>query len=520
MKAAIYCRLSKEDEKSGQGESESIQNQKSMLLRYALEQGYAVYGIYCDEDYSGADRDRPDFNRMLQAAARREFDTILVKTQSRFTRDMELAEKYLHGLFPQWGIRFIAVVDHVDTADAAGKKSRQLNGLINEWYLEDLSSNVRSVLTHKRRAGRYIGAFALYGYQKDPADPGHLVVDPPAAEVVRSIYGMYLAGSGAARIARTLNEQGIPAPAQYKRMQGENYKGGLAGSGQAPWGKATVYRILSNRSYMGDLEQGRHKRLSYKSKKTVWLPRDQWIVAPGTHQPIISPDVFAQVQQMLALHGRSGGGGQVNPLAGKVFCGVCGAGMEQTCSGCRPAGGSARRYFRCRMALRDPGRCGGQPYMPADRLQQLVLDCLCRQLEQCGPPQIAPQWEESLEPVERQAAGRRMQRLQAEIDRRQKAVEQLYLDKSGGAIDEQRFETLRRSFLEQLEQLEKNREALRQKLQQPCRRDPQWLESWRRQLVNPPALRRELVCLLVRKVVVCPPAAGENIRQIEIQWNF
>ena len=136
-----------------------------MLLRYAAEHGYTVQEVYIDEDYSGADRRRPAFNQMLAAAERREFDVILSKTQSRFTRDMELVEKYLHGKFAEWGIRFIAVVDHVDTQDRAGKKARQINGLINEWYLEDLSDNVRSVLTHKRWQGDYIATFALYGYR-------------------------------------------------------------------------------------------------------------------------------------------------------------------------------------------------------------------------------------------------------------------------------------------------------------------------------------------------------------------
>ena len=152
MKAAIYCRLSKEDEDKI-GESESIQNQKSMLLQYALENGFDIYQIYSDEDYSGIDRNRPAFNSMLQAASEHRFDVVLAKTQSRFTRDMELVEKYLHGKFMEWGIRFIAVVDHVDTNDTANKKSRQINGLINEWYLEDLSTNVRSVLDHKRERG-------------------------------------------------------------------------------------------------------------------------------------------------------------------------------------------------------------------------------------------------------------------------------------------------------------------------------------------------------------------------------
>ena len=137
---------------------------------------------------------------------------------------MELVEKYLHGKFVEWGIRFIAVVDHVDTADEANKKSRQINGLVNEWYLEDLSNNVRSVLTHKRREGKYIGTFALYGYIKDPADNNHLLVDPEAAEVVRRIFTLYLSGNGTTRIARILNEEGIPSPTKYKREHGFNYK--------------------------------------------------------------------------------------------------------------------------------------------------------------------------------------------------------------------------------------------------------------------------------------------------------
>ena len=153
MKVGIYVRLSKEDEDirkqtGAKQESESIQNQKSLLIQYAVERGYDIYNIYTDEDYSGADRDRPAFNRLIQDASEHKFDIVLAKSQSRFTRDMELVERYLHGKFPEWGIRFIALVDHADTDDANNKKARQINGLINEWYLEDLSINVRTVLNH------------------------------------------------------------------------------------------------------------------------------------------------------------------------------------------------------------------------------------------------------------------------------------------------------------------------------------------------------------------------------------
>ena len=239
-----------------------------MLLRYAAEHGYTVQEVYIDEDYSGADRRRPAFNQMLAAAERREFDVILAKTQSRFTRDMELVEKYLHGKFAEWGIRFIAVVDHVDTQDRAGKKARQINGLINEWYLEDLSDNVRSVLTHKRWQGDYIATFALYGYRKDPTDHSRLLPDPEAAAVVRHIYALYLQGYGTARIAHILNAEGIPPPSVYRQQHG-----------------------------------GRRK-VSYKSARSVRLPRSQWIVVPGTHEGLVSRADFAAVQARLARRGR------------------------------------------------------------------------------------------------------------------------------------------------------------------------------------------------------------------------
>ena len=149
MKAAIYCRLSDEDERIVD-ESESIQNQKAMLLHYALEQGYDVVGIYVDENWSGADRNRPAFNQMLRAAEKREFEILLVKTQARFSRDAELTELCLHRKFPEWGIRFLSLVDHADTDNAANKKTRQINALVDEWYLEDISRNVRASLETMR----------------------------------------------------------------------------------------------------------------------------------------------------------------------------------------------------------------------------------------------------------------------------------------------------------------------------------------------------------------------------------
>ena len=160
-KVAIYCRLSEEDRNKQHetDDSNSIQNQKSMLIQYVLEQGWEVYNIYSDDDYTGSDRRRPEFNKLLNDAEHRKFDIILCKTQSRFTRELELVEKYIHGLFPIWGIRFISIVDNADTANKGNKKSRQINGLVNEWYLEDLSENIRRTFDSKRKQGLHIGSF-------------------------------------------------------------------------------------------------------------------------------------------------------------------------------------------------------------------------------------------------------------------------------------------------------------------------------------------------------------------------
>ena len=158
QKAAIYCRLSKEDvdKISKEQESESIVNQTMMLLDFVEQKGFELYDIYKDDDYSGLYDDRPGFERMMKDAEDGKFDVVIAKSQSRLTRNMEHLERYLHHDFPLWGVRFIGMVDNADTEVKGNKKARQINGLVNEWYLEDMSENIRSVLTSRRENGFHI----------------------------------------------------------------------------------------------------------------------------------------------------------------------------------------------------------------------------------------------------------------------------------------------------------------------------------------------------------------------------
>lgn len=302
--AAIYCRLSQEDtEKEGE-ESESIQNQREMLLSYAKRQGWQVYDVYVDEDYSGLREDRPAFQQMLRDAEKGAFSVILCKMQSRFSRNAVTAERYLHEIFPRWGIRFVTVVDHVDTAFRGNKKARQINSLVNEWYSEELSENIRAVFRRKMEEGQFLGNYAPYGYRKDPNDRHHLIVDEETAPVVEEIYDLYLSGLSCKMIAVKLTEQAVPTPSESKKRRGED----LGRRECMRWSAGTVRKILKNPVYLGHMVQGKEEKISFKEKYRRELPENRWFVVENTHKAIVKQEKFDEVGRMLAEKRRSFGG--------------------------------------------------------------------------------------------------------------------------------------------------------------------------------------------------------------------
>lgn len=520
MTAAVYCRLSREDglRSAGQAaESESIQNQKTLLARYAAERGWEVYAYYVDDDYSGADRDRPAFNRLVRDAGQHKFDIVLVKTQSRFTRDMECVEKYIHGKFAEWGIRFVAAVDNADTELRGNKKARQINGLVNEWYLEDLSDNIRTVLDAKRAAGQFIGSFARYGYRKDPRDKNRLLVDAEAAEVVRLIFSLCLQGSGKTRIARLLNGRGIPNPSAYKRGQGLRYHNGRETDPGGKWSAGTVGQILRDPCYTGDLVQAKNRKVSYKSKKLRRNPPSAWITVADSHPAIVSREAFAQVQRMTAARCRaSPATGQVWALAGRVFCGECGSPLHR-CRGGRAPDGKCRSYLRCGRHARGGG-CAGCG-IRLDLLEAAVLARLQAHLAalfrlDAAAAACAPQGDRPV-PPEPEAA-----RLRAEIDRSSRALEQLYLDRASGAVGEEPFAELRRAFQAQRRRCEQRLRQLADAEEKQPAAPCGSLAGRLRALAAPERLTRELAaaCIASVRVYARDPATGAQ--PVEIRWAF
>lgn len=348
----IYCRLSDEDryKTSKHDDSQSIQNQKSMLIEYALKMGWNIYKIYSDDDYSGADRNRPAWNELLKDCEEKRVNIVLCKSLSRFTRELEITESIIHGKFAEWGIRFVSLVDNSDTDIESNRKQRQINALTNEWYLEDVSNNVKRTLRHLSKNGKFIGSFSPYGYIKDPNDKHHLVVDIEAAAVVKRIFKMFTSGIGTAAICRILNCEKISSPAVYKKKeQGLKFycaQLDLPEERQI-WTPSTISRMLDNEMYIGNMVLGRHKMVSYKVHKKVPVPQDDWIIVKGTHEPIVDMETWNLVREIKSTkkRTRTATGTISSPLIFKIFCGCCGASMHQ--KNVKQHNGTKVKYLRC-----------------------------------------------------------------------------------------------------------------------------------------------------------------------------
>lgn len=332
-KVGIYCRLSIEDKnKLKKDDSQSIQNQKDMLRDYCHERDWEIYDIYCDDGYSGIDRTRPAFKRLIHDCEQGKINIVLCKDQSRFSRDTIIIEQYINDKFLEWGIRFIGVADNSDSDSEIYSTMRLFTSAYNEMYVKDISSKIRRTLTYKRQQGQFIGSFAPYGYIIDPNDKHHLIIDEETAPNVRLIFEMYIQGNGYRKIVQELNSRGIPSPSAYKQQSGSKYVNLNATESNAKgfWTQSTIAAILRNEMYTGTLVQGKSHHISYKNKKRRKVSEDEWVKIADTHDAIIDHDTWERTQERLNSHTRSSRNSQnLSPLSGKVRCAVCGRPMKR-----------------------------------------------------------------------------------------------------------------------------------------------------------------------------------------------
>lgn len=517
MKVAIYCRLSEEDRDKlhETDDSTSIQNQKSMLLQYAMAQGWDVFNIYSDDDYTGADRNRPEFKRLLEDAENGKFDIVLCKTQSRFTRELELVEKYIHGLFPIWGIRFVSIVDNADTAVKGNKKSRQINGLVNEWYLEDMSENIRSVLKNRRENGFHIGAHALYGYKKDPDNKGHLIIDEEAAAIVREVFTLFSQGHGKAAIARMLNDRGIPNPTEYKRQKGI-IKSPVKQKNSTLWKYFAIADMLENEMYIGNMVQGKYGSVSYKTKKNKPRPKDQWYRVEGTHEPIIDKELWNKVKAMREQRTKPFDTGEVGLFAKKTRCADCGYILR---SGKR----GEWRFLTCPNRSVSKDACEGA-FISVDRLESKVL----AELKQLAAKYLdKDELERSIEcsnnyEMQKAHVLETIVSYERKIQEYAKAVRDLYMDKVRGILTEEEYLDMSKEFSSEKKRLEDNMVRAKQQLEEIEERIA--LGDNKKEIIekymNIEHLTREMVEVLIDHIDVGRRIPGSRDVLITIYWNF
>ena len=517
LKVAIYCRLSEEDRNKQveTDDSNSIQNQKAMLVQYAIEQGWEIYCIYSDDDYAGADRRRPEFNRLLQDAEARKFDIILCKTQSRFTRELELVEKYIHGLFPIWGIRFISIVDNADTANKGNKKSRQINGLVNEWYLEDMSDNIRSVLKNRRENGFHIGAFALYGYKKDPDQKGHLIIDEEAAAVVREVFTLFSQGYGKTAIARMLNDRGIPNPTEYKRLKGLRYKQPTA-KNSTLWKYFAISDMLVNEIYIGNMVQGKYGSISYKTKQNKPRPKSQWYIVEGTHEPIIDRELWDRVQKMVQERAKPFDVGTIGLFARKARCANCGYVM-------RSSKNRGKHYLQCSNRHVAKDACIGS-FISVDKLEQMVIDELNRLSEEYLNKDDLERKIEFCNNLQAQKDGilKNIATYEKRVAELSKGIRELYMDKVKGLISGADYAEMSKDFIADRDRLEKLISDGRKQIEEIDVKIE--VGDNRREIIerytNLKHLTREMVEILIDYISVGKRIPKTKDVPIEIHWNF
>ena len=325
--AAIYCRLSQDD--GSLGESGSIQTQKAILTQYCQEHHMEIVDCYCDDGWSGTNFDRPAFQRMIRDIEAGRVNTVIVKDLSRFGREYAQMGLYIEHYFEEKGVRFLSLAENIDSSQGLNNLVLPFTNVINSLYARQASEKTKAAHRARAKNGMFLGSRAPYGYQKDPSDRHHLIVDPEAAEVVKEIFRMFADGIGYVRMTKILRERNILNPqAYFNQNNPDYYKHSDYWRKPFDWHATSVRAILNNPVYLGKLTFGKTKTKGFFDKRRVPTEESDWIVVEHTHEPLVSQELWDTVHQMMKARRRENSSGHVQPFAGLVKCAGCGSSLN------------------------------------------------------------------------------------------------------------------------------------------------------------------------------------------------
>lgn len=443
---ALYIRLSKEDEKDG--ESESITNQRSLLLRFIEENGYTLYDIYIDDGFSGTNFDRPEFQRMLRDIEAGKVNMVVTKDMSRLGRDYIGTGEFIEKYFPSHNVRYIALTDNIDTAlDSTNNDIAPFKAIMNDYYAKDISKKIRTSLRTKQKDGKWVGGCPPFGYMIDPEDKNHLVPSEEEAPIVRKIFELASKGMSSYAIKEYLTENKVPTSSMIRGKRGS--KEGLATEGI--WNCKTVKGILTNQLYTGDLVQNRRSKLNYKIKKTVYNPKEEWIIVENTHEPLVDKDTFNSIQALIPKMTNRPEKTDVRLLDGLLYCKECGHRITI----CKPRKSDNRTYIVCNFYRMNSklGLCSSHGFN-YDYLEEGILDIIKEACIKCLDTNniannITPKCKRE---DKREQLKKNLLKFQNDIEKSTKNLDKMYLDKLEDKITEEMYNRISENLKKEIDE--------------------------------------------------------------------
>ena len=509
-KTALYCRLSQDD--GIEGDSNSIQNQKAILQKFAEDHHFPSPCFYVDDGFSGGNFQRPAFQQMISDMENGEIGIIVTKDLSRLGRNQLHTGLYIEERFPMFGVRYIAINDNVDTDSSESNDLMPFKNLFNEWFIRDTSRKIRAVLKAKAERGERLGSRAPYGYRKAP-DTKKLIVDEEAAAIVRRIFAMCASGSGPSQIARILKKEQILTPTMYAYTRYGITHTCLDTAHPYNWSDSAIANLLENEIYLGNTVNMKHSSRSYKDKRRVEHPREECMVFENTHPALITREVWDIVQRVRKNKRRLTKMEEQNKYSGLVFCADCDSNMVLHRAHTMSA---SYNHFTCRTYKKDWEACTGH-YIRECVLDEVVLEDLRRVTAMARErPEEFAAYIGSRQSAEIQREIRRQEKELAAMRKRKAELDaifkKLYEDSVLSRITTEQFQMLSSSYTEEQNQIAAGipqKEADIQRLRETVSGTDGFLDKAKRYM-DITELTPELLRLFIEKIVV---------HEKEVKWS-
>ena len=509
-KTALYCRLSQDD--GLEGDSNSIQNQKNILQKFAEDHHFPNPCFYVDDGFSGGNFQRPAFQQMISDMENGEIGIIITKDLSRLGRNQLHTGLYIEERFPMFGVRYIAINDNVDTDSSESNDLMPFKNLFNEWFIRDTSRKIRAVLKAKAERGEWLGTRAPYGYRKN-SETKKLEVDEEAAAIVRRIFAMCAAGKGPSQIARILKKEQVLTPTMYAYTRyGMNHTC-LDTAHPYNWSDSAIANLLENEIYLGNTVNMKYSTKSYKDKRRVEHSREECLVFKDTHPALITQEVWDIVQRVRKNRRRLTKMEEQNKYSGLVFCADCGSNMVLHRAHTMSA---SYNHFTCRTYKKDGEACTGH-YIRECVLDEVVLEDLRRVTAMAREhPEEFAAYIGSKQSAEIQREIRRQEKELAAMQKRKTELDaifkKLYEDSVLGRISTEQFQMLSCSYTEEQNQIAAGipqKEADIQRLRKTVSGTDSFLDKAKR-YTDITELTPELLRLFIEKIVV---------HEKEVKWS-